>query len=91
MKQDDIARAIKLSLIHRSEKEEEQLHDEVEKILGFVQQIQQMEVQDIPQKDKRCNVFREDAVTVPGGMWKETMLAQAPQRIKDWFVTKKIL
>lgn len=91
MKQDDIARAIKLSLIHRSEEEEEQLHNEVEKILGFVQQVQQMDVQDIPQKDKRCNIFREDVITVPGGMWKEKMLAQAPQRIKDWFATKKIL
>lgn len=91
MKQDDINRAISLSLIHKSEAEAAQLHNEVEKILAFVQEIQKIETIATKDADKQVNVFRDDVVTVPAGSWREKLLAQAPAQFKNWIVTKKIL
>ena len=91
MKQDDISRAIKLSLIHRSDEEEQQLHNEVENILKFIKVIQTMQGTQPQQSLRRTNVFRSDRVTVSGGVWREKILNQAPITIKNWIATKKIL
>ena len=91
MKQDDISRAIKLSLIHRSDEEEQQLHNEVENILKFIKVIQTMQGTQPQQSLRRTNVFRSDRVTVSGGQWREKILNQAPTTIKNWIATKKIL
>ena len=90
-KEDGIVRAVRLSLLEKPEAEREQFRVEVERILAFVEDVQSIDTGDSGGAVGRVNVFREDAVTVPAGMYRERMLEQAPARYKEWFVSKKIL
>ncbi len=89
MEQDAIERAIRLSLLEKSEGEREKLRETVEDILSFVAEVQSVAGSD--EFAGRVNMFRDDAVTVPAGIYRDEMLAQAPARHKDWFLSKKIL
>ena len=90
-KEDAIMRAVRLSLLEKPEAERERFSVEVERILAFVEDVQSIDTENTGDAVGRVNVFREDAVTVPAGEYRERMLAQAPARYKEWFVSKKIL
>ena len=94
MKEDAIDRAVRLSLLEKSEEERKKFHTEIEKILAFVDEVQSVDIpSDVDEKQHigRVNVFRDDVVTVPAGTYREALLTQAPARHKDWFLSKKIL
>lgn len=89
MEEDAIVRAMRLALLERKEEEQQALHADIENILSFVMSVQSVDTalsEDAPGKK---NVFRDDAVTVPAGLYREQMLRQAPNRFKDWFLSKK--
>ena len=90
-KDGNIFHAIELSLLEKSEKERIHFSDEVEKILTFVSDVQSVTSEEISNTNSRVNVFREDKVTVEAGVYREHMLAQAPNKFKNWFLSKKIL
>ncbi len=91
MEQDDISRAIHLSLFEKSDAEQKALHTDVEKILSFVADIQSIDTSTTAETAAKTNIFRDDVVTVPPGAFREQILGQAPNRFKDWFLSKKIL
>ena len=86
-----ISRAIELSLLKKSGDEQTRFSDEIEKILTFVSDVQAISSEEMPDKDSKVNVFREDKVTVEAGVFREEMLTQAPNKFKNWFLSKKIL
>lgn len=88
---DNIFRAVELALIEKSDKEKERFGGEVEKILTFVSDVQSIETDEASGTSGKINVFREDEVTVESGTFHEKMLAQAPNRFKQYFLSKKIL
>ena len=96
-KQDDgVERAIGLALLEKTADERVRLGGEVEKILAFVGEVQDVATDGVDsdvgsQGEERVNVFREDAVTVEAGQYREGMLGQAPASFKQWFLSKKIL
>ena len=90
-KGDGISRAIELSLLKKSEDEQTHFSDEIEKILKFVSDVQSISSEEVPDKNRKVNVFRKDKVTVEAGVYQEKMLAQAPNKFKKWFLSKKIL
>ena len=88
---DSIFRAVELTLIEKNDKERERFGGEIEKILTFVSDVQSIETNEKPGTSGRINVFREDKVTVESGKYREEMLTQAPNRFKQYFLSKKIL
>ena len=86
-----VKRAISLALLEKDAEAQERLAGEVEKILAFVGEVQSVATDNTTQDDGRVNVFRDDAVTVEAGEYREGMLAQAPASFKKWFLSKKIL
>lgn len=89
MEEDAIKRSLNLSLFDESDNKE-QFVDEVAKILTFVSDVKEIAVSDDVLSGAK-NVFRDDAVTVPEGEYREPFLIQAPDRFKSWLVSKKIL
>ena len=87
--EDAISRAIRLSLLEKGK--QDSLRADIEKTLSFVAEVQSITAADNTEGTVKENVFREDAVTVPAGTYRERMLAQAPKRFRDWFLSKKIL
>lgn len=90
-KNDGVFCAIQLALLEKSEEEEARFSGEVEKILAFVSDVQSVDTKAVSDVDSKTNVFRDDAVTVEAGIYREHMLAQAPNTFKKWFLSKKIL
>ena len=92
---DDVARAIALALLEKTADEQARLSGEVEKILAFVSEVQSVATDDAgdgaARGEERVNVFRDDAVTVEAGRYRDAMLARAPASFKQWFLSKKIL
>ena len=91
MSEKNIARAILLSLIKKSEVEQEKLLTEVESILNFVADIQSIKNTGGYSINSGTNVFREDVISVQDKEFKEKMLTQAPVKFKDFIVSKKVL
>ena len=86
-----VKRAISLALLEKDAEARERLEGEVEKILAFVGEVQSVVTDNAARDDGKVNVFRDDAVTVEAGAYREDMLAQAPVSFKQWFLSKKIL
>ncbi len=65
---------------------------EMDLILGFVDQIQEVETEDlkVEEGDLR-NIMREDENPYIGGEFSEDLLAEAPNREGDYIKVKKIL
>ena len=89
--EDGLERAVKLSLIKKSEKDLEGFYSSLEDILKFVGEISKIETKSIENKDSGSNVFREDVVSVPKGKYTKMIVDLAPKSHKKWIVTKKIL
>lgn len=90
MTEDAISRAIRLALLDAGTAHTS-LRDDVEKILSFVADVQSVDTSLSAGSVGVENVFRDDAVTVKPGSFRDAMLSQAPVRHKNWFVSKKIL
>ena len=88
---DPTARAIQLALLEKNTTEREALRADVERILEFVTGVQKITVPAENAAPRRVNVFRDDVVTVPDGLYRGRMLARAPKHFRHWFLSKKIL
>ena len=90
-KKDAVFRAVRLAYVGEGGKDEANLGDEVERILAFVGEVQLIDTGSAQDAGGAVNVFRDDAVTAESGVYREQMLAQAPAKFKNWFLSKKIL
>ena len=88
----DVLKVAKLARLELPESEVELYTNQLEKILGYVAQLEKVETLDVEPTTRAVevvNVVREDKVdqtTV-----REEMLEQAPQREGDFFRVPKIL
>jgi len=88
----DIENLANLCRIELSDEEKKELLVEMDSILGFVDQIQEVETGDlkVEEGDLR-NIMREDENPYIGGEFSEALLAEAPSREGDYIKVKKIL
>lgn len=86
-----VFRAIQLALLEKSDEEQVRFGGEVEKILAFVSDVQSIDAEDVAGVVGSTNVFRDDVVTVESELYREELLAQAPNVFKQYFLSKKIL
>ena len=90
MDEDDVGRAVRLSLLGREGRTKETFAREVQGILSFVDDVRTIETGGATERGKK-NVLRDDTVTVSEGGHREMFLGQAPSRFKNWLVSKKII
>ncbi len=87
----DIQNLAQLARIEISENEAESLTGEIDSILAYVSQVQNISA-DSEKKDLVLkNVMREDVVTNATGEFAENLLSLAPQREGNYLKVKKIL
>jgi aspartyl-tRNA(Asn)/glutamyl-tRNA(Gln) amidotransferase subunit C len=89
---DDVRKLAALARIKTTDVEEEKLAGDMENILGYVQQIQQISGGDgSAQLQSAKNVLRPDAEPHPSGAFTEDLLSAAPARQGQFVKVKKIL
>lgn len=88
----DIKNLLTLARIKVSLEEEKKLLVDVQGILGYISEIQNIEVPaDIVESRTLINVMREDINAHESEQYTEAILAQAPKREGGYLVVKKIL
>jgi aspartyl-tRNA(Asn)/glutamyl-tRNA(Gln) amidotransferase subunit C len=86
-----------LARIKLSSEEKKGLKTDIESILGYVSEIQEVsenltKVRPLSeQRSNLCNVMREDEEPHESGLYTEKILGNAPQRDGDYIKVKKIL
>ncbi len=88
---EDIRKLAMLARMKLSSEEEVKLVQDMENILGYVQQIQQVSNTIETQKERLKNVFREDTAPHESGAYTEALLNEAPGRDGQYVKVKKIL
>ena len=89
---DDVRKVAKLARLEISDDQVEIYTSQLEKILGYVAQLEAVETKDVPPTTRAVevvNVVREDVVME--STIKEDLLHQAPQREGNFFRVPKIL
>jgi len=87
----DIKKLAKLSHIEVSEEEEESLKSDIDSILSYVQQIQDISAEITPEKGILRNVMREDNEPHEAGLYSKEILNEAPN-VKDGYIeVRKII
>ena len=88
----DVRKVAKLARLQIPENEIEIYTSQLEKILGYVAQLEKVQTDDIPPTTRAVeviNVVREDLIDQT--KIREELLDQAPQREGDFFRVPKIL
>ena len=88
----DVRKVAKLARLELSEEEVEPYTSLLEKILGYFEQLEEVETSDVPPTTRAVeviNVVRDDAVI--STTVREELLDQAPLREGDFFRVPKIL
>ncbi|TSC62512.1 MAG: hypothetical protein Greene041614_407 [Parcubacteria group bacterium Greene0416_14] len=90
---EDIEKLAALSRIEVSDEEKGKLGSDIESILGYVSEIQDVVTGGITQAEKSPvhNVMREDESPHESGIYTEILLAEAPAREGNFVRVKKIL
>ena len=88
---DEIKKLADLARIEVSDSEAEGLTSQIDSILGYVGQIQDMNSGDSIDMPKVRNIMRDDVVTYSGDEYTERLLSNAPEREGRYFKVKKIL
>ncbi len=88
----EIENLANLCRIDLSQEEKEQLSKDMESILGFIDQIQTVDID----KEKKVagdlrNVMREDEKPHESGKFTDSILSEAPKKENGYFKVKKIL
>lgn len=84
----------KLALLGRisvSKEEQKALKTDIDSILSYVEQIQDISAEVSPVTDALHNVMREDGEPHETGMHTETLLGEAPAVKDDYIEVKKII
>jgi aspartyl-tRNA(Asn)/glutamyl-tRNA(Gln) amidotransferase subunit C len=88
---DDIKNLAQLSRIHLSDEEMEGIRKDMDSILGYVSELQQVAASEALIEPTLKNVMREDIVTNPTGSCTDKILAAAPKKEGNYFKVKRIL
>ena len=88
---EDIQKLANLSRIKISDTEAESLTREIDSILVYVGQIQNISAEEVKDVPTHRNIMRDDVVTHTRGEYTEDILSQVPQREKNYLKVKKIL
>jgi aspartyl-tRNA(Asn)/glutamyl-tRNA(Gln) amidotransferase subunit C len=89
---DDVKKLANLARIKLTPEEEEKFAKDMESILGYVTQIQNVsDTVDARGSEKVKNTLREDTMPHESGIHTEAILAEAPKRKGDYVQVKKIL
>lgn len=89
---DLISKLAKLSRLSVSEKEKEELRDELEKMIGFMDKLNELDttgVSPLLHISAGKNVFRKDEVS--GELDQEKVFLNAPAREKSFFKVPKVI
>ncbi len=87
----DIQNLASLARIEISADEAESLTPEIDSILGYVSQVENMSASHNLELPALRNVMREDAVTRQSSQYTEDILSNAPSREDNLLKVKKIL
>ena len=87
----DIEHLAKLARIGLDEDEKDSMTKELDSILGYVGQINEVSGEIKGERPKLKNVMREDIVTHAREEYTEKLLGNAPQREGNYVKVKKIL
>ena len=88
----DVRKVAQLARIELSEHQIELYTNQLEKILGYVAQLEQVDTQNVPPTSRAVeviNVLRKD--TVESANIRDELLEQAPEREGDFYRVPKIL
>jgi aspartyl-tRNA(Asn)/glutamyl-tRNA(Gln) amidotransferase subunit C len=88
----DIKNLAALARIDIDSSEAENLEKDVASILGYVEQVQTVQVTAVESSvGEVYNILREDGEPHQSGMYTETLLREVPERQGDYVKVKKIL
>lgn len=86
-----VARLARLEL---NEEEKEKYTGQIEAILEYIDQLNQLDTKNIPPTSHvlpLCNVWREDDLVISDNDLREKLLNNAPEREGDFYKVKKVL
>jgi aspartyl-tRNA(Asn)/glutamyl-tRNA(Gln) amidotransferase subunit C len=86
----DVENLANLARIELSEEEKKDLLHDMDSILGYVKQIEEMKVKDAEPEYQICNVWREDEIE-GREFSKELIMGQFPDAQDGFLKVKKIL
>ena len=86
----DVENLAELAKLELSQEEKESLLHDMEGILEYVKQIEEVEVGDVKANDTNYNVWRED-VSAPREFSKDLIIEQFPASQDGFLKVKKIL
>lgn len=88
----EIEKFAALARLELDETEKKKIRTDVEAILEYVKQVQDISVGNgAPEKTGLVNMTREDEKPHKSGIFTETLLSAAPEREGDYVKVKKIL
>lgn len=92
IKKEEIEKLAELGRIEVTEDEKEKLMEDIESILGYVSEIQEV-VLDIPKSEAGSlrNVMRDDGYPHESGKYTDRILKEAPKTEDNYLKVKKIL
>lgn len=86
----DVENLAELAKLELSQEEKESLLHDMEGILGYVKQIEEVEVGDVKANDTNYNVWREDT-SLPREYSRDSIIEQFPASQDGFLKVKKIL
>lgn len=86
----EIENLASLARIELAEDEKRNLLHDLESILGYVKQIEEVKIENVKPEDSVCNVWREDEM-IPREFSKELTTGQFPDAQDGFLKVKKIL
>lgn len=90
---DDVLKLARLSSLQLDEDEVDPLASDIERILGYVEQLDELDTEGVEpayQVTDLVNVFRDDEVE-QSGVTREALLALAPEQQDDHIKVHKVL
>lgn len=92
MTHDDVKKLAELSRIHIDEADISGYLADFENILGYINTIQSVDIDDVPRVDSILkNVVRDDDIAYTAGEYTKDLLKSAPQSEHDFIRVQKIL
>ena len=92
--QDEMKKLATLSRIDFSDQELESMRGEMESIIGYIDQLNEVEVdseRSSASATERTNVMREDVVTDEAGKYTDKIIKSAPKTLDGYIEVKNIL
>ncbi|MDQ5890622.1 MAG: aspartyl-tRNA(Asn)/glutamyl-tRNA(Gln) amidotransferase subunit [Candidatus Dependentiae bacterium] len=84
----DIIKLAELSALQLSDTEVDRLLTDLQNLVSYVDQLNEVALNELQPSVKNQNIFRDD-VAIPTS--SEPLLAQAPERFQDYFVVPKVI